>query len=186
MQDIPEDILIKAAEGDVDSYEIIYKAAASFVYNVAYRVVRNREDAEEVTQDVFLIVYRKLKEFRFESSLKTWIYRITVNCAINFAKKSSKVRNKMTTYDDQMTKETVSHEAYKEVDKEYYTKVVNDMLGVLNPDQRACIVLRNIEGLSYQEVAEALKININTVRSRLKRARESLLALRKKVGYEHV
>lgn len=57
-------------------------------------------------------------------------------------------------------------------------KLIDNLLGALNPDQRACIILRNLQGLSYQEIAEALKININTVRTRLKRARERLIALR--------
>ena len=65
-------------------------------------------------------------------------------------------------------------------------EVVKKLLGALNPEQRACVVLRNIEGLSYAEIAKSLMININTVRSRLKRARERLLALNKGVGHEYM
>ena len=90
MEDISQEILIKASQGDMQAYEHVYKTTNSFVYNVAFRVVNNREDAMEVTQEVFLIIYHKLKSFRFESSFKTWIYRITSNCAINYAKKSSR------------------------------------------------------------------------------------------------
>ena len=66
------------------------------------------------------------------------------------------------------------------------TDRVKEFLTRINPEQRACVVLRSIEGLSYKQIAEALKININTVRSRLKRAREKLLAISKKVKYEHL
>ena len=64
------------------------------------------------------------------------------------------------------------------MNQDYQSRLVEHLLGEISPDQRACVVLRNIEGLSYQEIAQALKININTVRSRLKRAREKLLSLK--------
>jgi RNA polymerase sigma-70 factor (ECF subfamily) len=180
MPDIPQDILIRASEGDLESFEVIYKAMAGFVYNVAFRVVGNREDAQEITQEVFLMVYRKLKEFRFESSLKTWMYRITVNLAINFAKKES--RKKVSSAFGDKFEEVPVFEAKAHIEQEHNRKIIEDLLNVLNPDQRVCVVLRNMEGLSYQKIAETLQININTVRSRLKRARERLLTLRKKVS----
>ncbi len=186
MQGINDDILISAAAGDLASFEAVYKASASFVYNVALRIVNNKEDAEEVTQEVFLIIHHKLKSFRFESSFKTWVYRITANCALNFAKKMSKPLNKTVEYDEQITPQAVAGAVEQHMDQEDQRKVIDDLLNALNPDQRACVVLRNIEGLSYEEIAGALKININTVRSRLKRARENLLALKKKVGYGQV
>ncbi len=183
MQDITEDILTEAARGDLKAFETVYKASSSFVYNVAFRVVGNKEDAQEVTQEVFLTVYNKLKEFRFESSFKTWVYRITVNHAINMAKKTARTRNKTTVYNEQMEPLALPSDIEAKVEKEYNDEIIEDLLNAVNLDQRACIVLRNIEGLSYEEIAKSLNININTVRSRLKRAREKLLAVRKQVGY---
>ncbi len=179
MQELSDEIVIKAREGDIGSFEIIYKATAGFVYNVAYRIVYNAQDAEEITQEVFLKVYHKLKNFRLESSLKTWVYRITVNCAINYSKRSAKEREKKAEYYGNLnpwqalSEPTVSSQRHKEI--------IEIFLKILNPDQRLCVVLRSIEGLSYQEIAETLKVSINTVRSRLKRAREKLLAMRKEV-----
>ena len=86
MHEISADILKKASSGDISSFEMIYNRTSDFVYNVALRILNNNEDAEEVMQEVFLTVYHKLKYFRFESSIKTWIYRIAVNRAINLAK----------------------------------------------------------------------------------------------------
>jgi RNA polymerase sigma-70 factor (ECF subfamily) len=143
---------------------------------VALRVVNNTEDAREVTQEVFLIVYNKLKSFRFESSFKTWVYRITANYAINFAKKAS--RTKTVAFDEAWGEGVSPSEVQAHMDQDYQSRLVEHLLGEIPPDQRACVVLRNIEGLSYQEIAQALKININTVRSRLKRAREKLLSLK--------
>jgi RNA polymerase sigma-70 factor (ECF subfamily) len=185
MQDITRETLIKAREGDLESFEAVYNAASGFVYNVALRIVNNKEDAEEVAQEVFLSIYNKLKKFRFESSFKTWVYRITANSAINFAKKMSKIRNKTVRYEDASDVERLSAGHQDKTSVIDTSEMVKQLLGSLNPEQRACIVLRNIEGLSYAEIAKSLRININTVRSRLKRARERLLAL-KEVGHEYM
>ena len=184
MEDIAKDILIKASQGDMQAFEDVYKASSSFVYNVAFRVVNNREDALEVAQEVFMIIHDKLKDFRFESSFKTWVYRITANYAINFAKKNS--RAKTVPFEESFGEGAVLSDAQTQMDQEHQSQLVENLLGELNPDQRACVVLRDIQGLSYEEIAQALNININTVRSRLKRSREKFLSLKGKVDYEKV
>lgn len=181
MQEITDDILTKASQGDVGCFKEIYKAAGGFVYNVAFRVVGSKEDAEEVTQEVFLTLHRKLKEFRFQSSFKTWVYRITVNHAINYAKKAKKDRHNAVEYDKNLNAVPVAAQARADMEQKEKEHLVKTLLSNLNPDQRACVVLRNIEGLSYQEIAASLGININTVRSRLKRAREALMTFGKEV-----
>ena len=181
MENISDDVIERAAGGDQDAFELIYRSFSKFVYNVAWRVVSRREDAEEVTQEVFLTVYRKLSSFKFQSTLKTWVYRVTINTALNYAKKLSKVKNKTTEYNEQIHCAGVLGEAEAIVDKEHNEKLVKVLLNTLTSDQKICIVLRNIEGLSYQEIAATLNININTVRSRLSRGREALLQLRKEV-----
>jgi RNA polymerase sigma-70 factor (ECF subfamily) len=184
MEDIDKDILIRASQGDVQAFEEVYKVSSSFVYNVALRVVNNREDALEVAQEVFMIIYDKLKGFRFESSFKTWVYRITANYAINYAKKNS--RAKTVPFEESFGEGAVESDIHGQMDQEHQGQLVEKLLAELNPDQRACVVLRDIQGLSYEEIAQALNININTVRSRLKRSREKLLSLRGKVDYEKV
>ncbi|MBF0505129.1 MAG: RNA polymerase sigma factor [Candidatus Omnitrophica bacterium] len=179
MQDISEDILTRASQGDIQAFEEVYKTTSSFVYNVALRIVNNQEDAKEVTQEVFIIIYNKLKNFRFESAFKTWVYRITANYAINFAKKNSRI--KTAPFDEALGEGAVENEAEAHIEEEHQSQAVENLLKEINPDQRACVVLRNIEGLSYQEIAKALNININTVRSRLKRAREKLMAVKQQV-----
>ena len=101
MDNITEDTIIRASEGSMEDFECIYKEYSGFVYNVAFRVVNNIDGAQEVTQEVFLTVYRKLKSFQFKSSFKTWIYRITVNVAINYAKKESKEQGGAVEYDEE-------------------------------------------------------------------------------------
>jgi RNA polymerase sigma-70 factor (ECF subfamily) len=181
MENISDDLLARVAQGDSKAFEEVYKASSGFVYNVAFRVVNNTEDAREVTQEVFLIIYNKLKSFRFESSFKTWVYRITANYAINYAKKYA--RAKTVPFDEDLCVGASPSEAESKIDKEHQSRIVEELLGEINPDQRACVVLRNIEGLSYEAIAQALNININTVRSRLKRAREKLLTLKKRKDF---
>ena len=180
MQDIAEDIVVRAQAGSMKAFEEIYAASSGFVYNVSYRITANTQDAEEATQDTFLKIYRNLKTFRFRSSFTTWVYRIAVNAAINVYEKRSRDLSRRADYDDGVDVGDPRGAAQKGIDKEDNEALVKSMLGVLNPDQRACVVLRNIEGLSYREIVEALNVNINTVRSRLKRARAKLLAFRQK------
>jgi len=181
MLDIARATIEQAARGDIGAFEEIYRKTSGFVYNVAWRVTGNREDAEEIAQNVFVTVYRKLAGFRFEASLKTWLYRITVNLALNHVKKVSRARNVTVSYDDALAHpETGLEAAAASVQEPADRDRVERILEVLNPDQRACIVLRSIEGMSYQEIAQALNININTVRSRIKRARTTLSALQRK------
>ena len=111
----------------------------------------------------------------FKSSFKTWVYKVTVNAAINAYKKRKKYRERTAQYNDEIEVSTSSLTGEKEIEKSDNEKLINKALSILNPDQRACLVLRSIEGLSYEEIAKTLKINVNTVRTRLKRAREKIV-----------
>lgn len=176
MVEISRELIIKASEGDMNSFEEIYRLSSGFVYNVAFRIANNAKDAEEITQDVFIKIYKNLKSFGFRSSFKTWIYRITANAAINFKKRLLKEEDKRVDYEPRLNPEMVNK------GKDYASEsLVRFLLSRLGPEHRACIVLREIEGFSYEEISNTLGININTVRSRLKRARKKLVALRKEV-----
>lgn len=174
MKDIPEEILMSAAEGNIDAFERIYKETSGFVYSVSLRMCRNQADAEEITQDVFMKAYRGLKKFNRSSSLKTWIYRITVNTALNHCRTTrASGRNRVHTDDiDSAASDTSAVESARHSDRGV---ILSGLLEKLSPEYRACLVLREIEGLSYREIAEGLRIPVNTVRSRLVRARATLL-----------
>jgi len=180
LKEIPKHILLRASLGDAEAFETIYQLASGFVYSIALRITNNPEDAQDVTQDVFIKIYKNLKNFKFFSSFKTWVYRITVNTALNTCREISRQISQRADHDSlashQGEGDPMTEIAAERADHE---RLIMDLLAVLNPDQRACIVLREIEGLNYREISEVLNININTVRSRLKRAREALLAYRK-------
>jgi len=175
MADILKDTVCQAEEGDIKAFEQLYNATSGFVYSIALRINGNRPDAEEVTQDVFMQIYRNLRSFKFKSSFKTWAYRITVNTAINKYKQSLREKNRRQEYKSEAERQLSMDKTNEFIDKENTEKAVVSLLNVLDAKQRACILLREIEGLSYKEMSELLKININTVRSRLRRARQELL-----------
>ncbi len=178
---ITENTIIEASEGNTDAFESIYKEYSDFVYNVTLRVINNVDEAQEITQEVFITVFRKLKSFKFKSSLKTWVYRIAVNMAIDYARKRTREQDQTVLYEDYNKLSKTIDPVSEEIERAQQEINISTLLEALSPDQRACIVLRSIEGLSYQEISESLNININTVRSRLKRAREKLIALRKEM-----
>lgn len=179
MEDIPRDLIEQAQAGDIGAFERIYKAASAMVYSVALRVTNSRPDAEEVTQDVFIKIHRSLKDFEFRSSFKTWAYRITVNTALNACRKISRQEAGRQDFDTVIDSQAASVDTRGQIghaeERDRAKAELSVRLARLNPDQRACIILRDIEGLKYKEIAKALGININTVRSRLKRARLAMI-----------
>lgn len=177
MSDIPNEMVMRAAQGDISAFGEIYKATSGFVYNIALRITGNRSDADEVTQDVFIRIHRNLRDFGFRSAFRTWVYRVAANAALNYCKKRARDNRGAVGYDPLLHDTAAPDTAGAERDRREAERKVASLLDELDPDQRACIVLREIEGLDYRSIAEVLRININTVRSRLKRAREKLLAV---------
>ena len=177
MQDVEWELVTRAGRGDMGAFREIYQRVSGYVYTLAYRVVNTKHDAEEVTQDVFLKLHQSLGSFKFESSFKTWLYRIAVNTALNHAKKRSRVTTREVEEIFEDPAVVTQPDATKSIAAGETENQLKILLDQLNPDQRACIVLREIEGLNYQGIATSLGININTVRSRLKRARETLMSL---------
>ena len=183
MRAMESDILKQASGGDIEAFEDIYRTFSGFVYNVALGITHDRADAEEVTQDVFIKAYRGLRSFRFGSSFKTWVYRIAVNEALNRYNGSKKERIRRANYDDSIETQPAAHSGAEEIMRSDNETRYAMLLEKLDQHQRACLVLREIEGLSYKDIAGVLRIPINTVRSRLKRARQALLEkVRKELG----
>jgi RNA polymerase sigma-70 factor (ECF subfamily) len=178
MHQIDKEIIRMAAVGDMDAFRQIYKIFSSTVYTIAFNITRNRQDAEEATQDVFVRVHRKLGDFQFGSSFGTWIYRIAVNTAINMYHNRKNHRQKVSSLDEIGDAAIpVSNITKDDLDRKSAESNVRGLLGHLSSEHRSCIVLRELEGLDYKEMADVLRIPLNTVRSRLKRARQALIAV---------
>jgi len=175
MEDISAEVVERACSGDPEAFEELYRLASGFVYSVALRITNNRQEAQEVTQDVFVKVFSSLRKFQFRSSFSTWIYRIAANTAINAARKRAKELNRRGDFDTALRVTSNGPDARDKIEEKRKKSVVSALLDMLSPEHRAVITLREIEGLSYDEISRTLGINVNTVRSRLKRARESLM-----------
>ncbi|MCX7926958.1 MAG: RNA polymerase sigma factor [Candidatus Omnitrophica bacterium] len=179
MEDIAPELIKKLQQGSIQAFEEVYQKSSSFVYTLSFRIVGNVQDAQEITQDVFLKVYHKIKKFEFRSSFKTWLYRITTNTAINYYKLRHRDFSRRSDFETVIAshpaEEDIKQQTEMAQEQQIAKEKFQEFLGRLNPDQRACLVLREIEGLSYQEIAQTLSCNLNTVRTRLKRARQALM-----------
>ncbi len=160
--------------GDLKAFETVYRETFKTIYQLVYRMTGSRQDAEDVTQDIYLRAYEKRGLYKKErSALSTWIYRIAVNYTLNSLRK--KKRWSSDSLVENSAAADVLIENLDEID------MVTDLLGKLNPDHKACLVLREVEDKSYDEIAEILGISIGTVHSRISRGRDQL----KKLFKEH-
>ncbi len=176
MEELGLEIIKQAAQQNQKAFALVYEAYNSLVYNVSLRIVNNSADADEVTQDVFIKVFKALPEFKFQCSFKTWVYRITINTAINNYNKRHKEYRRQVDFDTISTTIEASNNQNNDLYQKDNEQMLKKMLTVLSAEQRTCLTLRELQGLSYQEIAQTLKVNINTVRTRIKRAREALIA----------
>ncbi|MCM8831319.1 MAG: RNA polymerase sigma factor [Candidatus Omnitrophica bacterium] len=169
MQQLSKDLIEKASKGDLEAFEVLYKLNVDFVYRVSCGLLGNQFDAQDVTQEVFLKIYKNLKNFKFRSSIKTWIYKIALNTAINAYKRLKKTKNLINYKDEIKTKDVTEN-----LDRIDAKNILYALLDKLNQKEKMCIILKELEGLSYKEIALTLNININTVRTHLHRGREKL------------
>jgi RNA polymerase sigma-70 factor (ECF subfamily) len=166
--------------GVEDAYEKLLARFQQPVYNLALRLLNNPGDASDVVQEVFLKVFRNVSSFRRQSSLKTWIYRITVNEAHNQQRWFCRHRSREVGLDDEREEihfRTVPDSGRTPFDYTFDGEkhlLIEAALGRINPIFRESVVLRDIEDLSYEEIAEVLQISIGTVKSRIMRGREAL------------
>lgn len=169
-------------QGEADAFEELLRSYEDSVYSLVYRLLNQHADAPDVVQEVFLKVYRNLNHFQGKSTLKTWIYRIAVNEAYNHRRWFSRHKKNdvsLAAEDDDCRglidilpdrcrspfDMTADHET---------RALVEDALTRINPVFRSAVVLRDIEDLNYDEIAEVLQISMGTVKSRILRGREAL------------
>lgn len=176
------DLIRRCQSGEPAIYEAafleLYGRYRDRVYNTAYRVVGNATDAADVTQDVFLALFRKIDEFQFESRFFTWLYRVTVNLSID--RKRRAVANRANAMDasvDVMSLSAVADERGATGESNVLERDIQRSIDRLSPKLRAIVVLRYIENLSYGDIAAAMECSVGTVKSRLNRAHRSLATL---------
>lgn len=166
--------------GDKKSFDILVLKYQHKVINLVLRYVHDHDTAQDVTQEAFIKAYRGLKNFRGESAFYTWLYRIAINTAKNYLVSQSR-RLPDTDIDVEDAEQFSGESALKEYatpEREVLTAeiqmAVTQSIDALPEDLRTAIMLRELEGMSYEEIAETMECPIGTVRSRIFRARESI------------
>lgn len=180
-----DDRIERAARGDSDAFAEIVAQYEHFVLNTAANVIKNAglppDLAEDVAQEAFIKAWRSISHFRGESSVSTWLYRITVNAARDAVRSHSRGGTLSLTRDDDFdtsewdlpvtSGDTVPEDA---VERDELIRGVRRAIEELPEDMRRVVILRDIDELSYEDIAEILDIELGTVKSRLNRGREKL------------
>jgi RNA polymerase sigma factor (sigma-70 family) len=179
-----EKLIQKIKSGDAGAFEELFSMFKDRVFNTALGYVQNREDAEEITQDVFVEVYRSINKFKGKSGIGTWIYRITVNKSLDRIKhrKRKKRFAFLTSLFDTESGELIhqpvefNHPGVEAESKEK-AKYLFDAINRLPENQRTAFILTEIEGLSHAEAGEVMNKTAKAVESLLRRAKEGLRAI---------
>ena len=179
-----EDAVLAQAlrDGSEAAYELLLSRFQQPVYALALRLLNDQSDACDVVQEVFLKVFRNIGSFRGQSSLKTWIYRITVNEAHNARRWFFRHRRREVELDDEPEEARSLKEILPDASRSPFDVVLDQeqhslieaALGRINPIFREAVVLRDLSDLSYEEIAEVLSVSLGTVKSRILRGREAL------------
>ncbi len=187
MNSLDDHTLIRLVlEGNTSAFDVIVRRYNTKVYSLAYRLLNSVEDAEDVAQDTFSQAFKGLGSFRGTSKFYTWLFRITYNLAISQRRKRKPVLslNSQTDSQGEITLPSDDASPMKNMEDEEGKTLMDKALGLLSLDHRAGLVLKEIEGFSYEEIALSLGVPVGTVRSRLHRARLELRAILEKLDKE--
>ena len=176
------ELISRCQQGNQEALKQIFDLYNKKVYRIAYGVLRHREEALDIVQEVFIKLFRSIKNFKGESRLSTYLYRMAINTAIDHVRKVRKpILSSLEGEEGFQPVEGPEKRPdriflYKELEEK-----VNEALGKLPADQRTALILREVEGLSYQEIADSMGCSIGTVMSRLHYGRRRMQDLLK--GY---
>jgi len=168
-----------AIAGNVQAFERLISLYGKKIFNYCYRMTGNKEDAEDVSQEVFIKAYRSLKGFKQNSQFSTWLYRIAYNACIDSHRKRNAMVGVVTLFDEEgadRIQEIASNEPSLEeqVLNEERNQVIHSAIMQLRPEYRSVVLLREVNGLSYDEISGILDLPLGTVKSYISRAREAL------------
>jgi RNA polymerase sigma-70 factor (ECF subfamily) len=193
-EDEDRDIIGLCRKGDIDAFEVLLNKYQKKMFNIAYRITGDPDEAAEVVQDAFFSAYKGLKGFERKSLFSTWLYAITLNSARNrFKQMQARRRRETASLDDpSLSDSSVKRfdppsdepSAIERMEKKEIQRNVQKCLNRLDSEFREVIVLRDIQGFSYEEISAMLTLAEGTVKSRLFRARESMKNCLKKIRGE--
>ncbi len=154
-------------DGDESVFSELVKRHKDKVRNIIYLTLSNNEMVDDIAQEVFITVYHNLKNFRFESQFTTWLYRITINKCKDYLRKKNIRKIFLPLQEEEPVFENINEDSD-------IKQIVRNAVAALPDKLRIPIVLKDLEGFSYQEIAESMQCEIGTVKSRIFRGREAL------------
>ena len=172
--ELEEDFVLmrKSAAGDETSFRLLVSRHKDKVRNLIYLTLSSAEAVDDIAQDVFITVFRNLGKFRYESQFTTWLYRITINKCKDHMRRQ-KIRSIFSPFKE-TDEEEISVNPTEDID---ISEIVQKAISKLPEKLRSPLILKEVEGMSYQEIAETLDCEVGTVKSRIFRAREGLKKL---------
>ena len=170
------ELIARLQKRDEAAFEELIRQYEKKVYTLCFRMCGNSEDTEEAAQDAFLALWRGIDRFRQESSLSTWIYRLATNACIDTLRRRKKQSGSVSLDDEELFVDAVdtSPQPQETVEHREAQKLLQKGLSALPEEYRKVLILREIEGLSYTEIAESASIELGTVKSRISRGRSLL------------
>lgn len=183
---VEEKLRQELVDSNPSAFKRLFNLYSPMMFNVAFRMLGNKQDAEDVTQDVFLKVYKSLKHFRGDAKISTWLYRIAVNLSLNLQRKkkfkrwisintesSPSIINENDGESFEIAGSSEENPA-SIMEKKETERIVREAINSLPDQQRVALLLYRYEGLSYEEIAKIMDVSVASVESRLHRAKHNL------------
>jgi RNA polymerase sigma-70 factor (ECF subfamily) len=181
-------IISAVLSGDTDAFEALVLENRRQVYNLALKMTKNEQDAYDLSQEAFLKAFRSLDKFRGDSKFSVWLYRLTSNLCLDFLraqKRREKVSLSYENDEDEQQELEIPDERFSPeriLEQNNLRESISSALDALPEDYRSIIVMREMDGLSYDEISARTGLELGTVKSRIFRARKKLCALLSKDG----
>ncbi len=171
-----KELIARLQSRDEAAFEELIRLYEKKVYTLCVRMCGNTEDAEEAAQDAFLALWRGIDRFRQESSLSTWIYRLAANACIDLIRRRKKSAGSISLDDEELfvDAQDPAPQPHELAEQREAQRALREGLMSLPPEYRSILILREIEGLSYSEIAAVQELELGTVKSRISRGRTLL------------
>ena len=183
-----QELVARAKAGDDNAFAQLMQDNETRIYNLTLRMTGNPEDAMDLAQEAFLNAWRGLKFFKGDSAFSTWVYRLASNACIDFLRRKKRRQDislSMPTDEEDDSQPDIPDDRFlpeRELERQELRQAVADGLKQLSDEHRQVLVMREVNGLSYQEIADVLDLEAGTVKSRIARARNSLRKILLKSG----
>jgi RNA polymerase sigma-70 factor (ECF subfamily) len=165
------ELLALTAAGDQNAFAELVRSHQSRVFNLAYRFSRDRQDAEDLAQEVFLKVWKYARTFKGQSAFSTWLYRLTVNACLNYRQKKKSDPEPLPLLGEFAAETNAAGTEIMAQERQIH---VNNAMNALSARQKMVLILANFEGKSYEEIAAVMETSISAVETLLFRARQNL------------